>query len=380
MDFILDESQQAVSDLANQILSDRYDPIALTASEKNDEWFDKSTYAEIVKAGLLGIAVSEDVGGGGLGLVELGQVLEAQGRNLTPIPLMDTALAAIALDKYGSEDLRKAEIPNLLDGSVAAIGIAEWHSDDYLNPMTEATATGEVSETGEVFKITGTKAMVEFAKEAHKLILSANGADGAGLYLIDLNESGISMNEGVSTRHQKVHEIIMSGTRAVKISGADFTEADLNWFVNANIACLCAIQAGATEQALKMSAEYTSTREQFGRPIATFQAVTHRLADQYINVNGIRLTCYTALWTLDHIGDDPDLTDALATVRTSEAKWFASHLAMAVADATQHVHGGIGVDRDYPLHRYTLWNKHLQTTLGAGTQHLRRLGAQLTGI
>lgn len=393
MDFTLDENQEAVAELANKIFSDRIDPAALTVAEKNGEWFDKDTYGEIAKAGLLSIAISEnnttgENTAGGLGLVELGQVLEAQGRYLAPIPLMDTALGALAIDKYGTDDLAKTELPEVIAGNVIlALGLAEWHSDDYLSPQTEACPDGDGSQLTDS-KLTGTKIMVEFINEADKIIVSAkntasakNAADNnVGLYLVDLSDptvAGFSVNEGTSTRHQKIHEVTFSDTPATKISRADFSEEDLGWFINAATACLCAIQIGVTQQAVKMSAEYTSTREQFGRPIATFQAVTHRLADQYINVNGIRLTTYAALWTLDHIDEDTDITNALATERVSEAKWFSSHLAMAVADATQHVHGGIGMDRDYPLHRYTLWNKHIQTTLGAGTQHLRRLGAQL---
>ncbi len=373
MDFTLDENQQAVSELANQIFFDRTDPTALKVNEDSGKWFEdsaKSTYLEVAKAGLVGIAVSEEFGGGGLGLVELGQVLEAQGRHLSPVPVLSTALSAVVIDKFGSKELKEAELPALLDGSaIASIGIQEWHSDDYLNP--ESTVSKNAA--------TGTKIVVEFADVADKMLIVAKGKK-AGLYLVDLKSSGISMNEGTSTRFQKVYEVIMSGADAVEITNDKNAEAAVEWFINAATALYCATQVGVSDEALKMSAEYTTSREQFGRPIATFQAVTHRLADQYINVNGIKLLTQAALWTLDHISDDSDLTMELATERVCQAKWFSSHLAMDVANASQHVHGGIGMDRDYPLHRYTLWNKHIQTTLGAGTQQLRRLGAQLAAV
>ena len=383
MDFTLDENQQAVADLSNQIFSGCIDPVALGKAEEKGEWFDEKAYLEVAKAGLLGIAISEDIqsgdiSGGGLGVVELGQVLEAQGRHLAPLPLLETCLAGIAIDRFGTDELRKSELPSLIDGtSVLTLGIQEWYDDDYLKPQTVAVLNKEANKkSGDAttHKITGTKIMVEFIDQAQKIVVSATEADTKkpGLYLVDLNQAGISMNEGISTRHQKVHEVVMTDVEAIQLP-----DSDLGWFINVAVGMLCSIQLGVCGQALKMSAEYTSTREQFGRPIATFQAVTHRLADQYINIQGICLTTYSALWALDNIGDDPDLNADYATLRTCEAKWFSSHIAMDVVNATQHVHGGIGVDRDYPLHRYTLWNKHLQTSLGAGTLHLRRLGALL---
>ena len=118
-----------------------------------------------------------------------------------------------------------------------------------------------------------------------------------------------------------------------------------------------------------MTASYTSERQQFGRPLATFQAVTQRLADQFINVGGIRLTTFSAAWRL---GAGLDALEA-----TYISKWWASERATEIAHATQHCHGGMGVSTDYPLHRYTLWNKHITTSLGAGTQMLRSLGLLL---
>ena len=118
-----------------------------------------------------------------------------------------------------------------------------------------------------------------------------------------------------------------------------------------------------------MTADYTTEREQFGRPIATFQAVTQRLADCFIQVEGLRLQTQSALWRL------ANGVDAWEDLRI--AKWFGSEGAHFVAHGAQHMHGGIGVDVDYPLHRYTLWNRHLEVTLGASSRQLRAIGAQL---
>ena len=186
------------------------------------------------------------------------------------------------------------------------------------------------------------------------------------MLLIDPNGEGTSIEAGTSSRKETVHRLTLDNTPGVRLAAGDDA---VRWFEARYLALVCATQLGVVERQLRMTAEYTSSREQFGRPIATFQAVTHRLADCYIQVEAIRLQTQSALWRL---ANDVDAWEDLRI-----AKWFGSEGAHFVANGAQHMHGGIGVDVDYPLHRYTLWNKHLEVTLGAGTRQLRALGAQL---
>jgi alkylation response protein AidB-like acyl-CoA dehydrogenase len=123
---------------------------------------------------------------------------------------------------------------------------------------------------------------------------------------------------------------------------------------------------GVTDTMLKMTAAYTAQREQFGRPIATFQAVSHRAADAYIDVQNLRLACQQAASLL---GARADATEAVLI-----AKIWASDVAHRVSQSSQHLHGGIGVDRDYPLFRFCLWAKQLELTLGGGSSYLMALG------
>lgn len=397
MDFSLDETQQAAAELADQILKSRVVPEEMRQREEAGGWFDADTHRELAEAGLVGIALGEDVGGGGQGVLELAQVLESMGRHVAPLPLWGCSLAALALDRFGSDEQRQRELPGVIAGTqLLTVGIQEWHNDNYLSPETTAARAG----SGAGWQLTGTKIVVEFADEAQKILVTASTADGTGLFLADLSDSSISKNAGTSTNMQPVHEVIFTNTPAELVgtvgpAGSASTNASSNaspvvWLCRHAVAFLCVIQAGVVDKALKMTAEYTSTREQFGRPIATFQAVTQRLADQFMHVNGVKLSSTKALYLLSLAnsagggggdggsagggGDDSgeELDAALHT-----AKWYASHCAHEIAHATQHVHGGMGVDRDYPLHRYTLWNKHIETSLGASTQQLRSLGALL---
>jgi alkylation response protein AidB-like acyl-CoA dehydrogenase len=126
---------------------------------------------------------------------------------------------------------------------------------------------------------------------------------------------------------------------------------------------------GVCEEALRLTAEYTKTREQFGRVIASFQAVGQRAAEAYIDTEAIRLTAIQAAWRL--------ASGLPAAEEVAVAKFWAADGGQRVVHAAQHLHGGMGVDRDYPLHRYFLWAKQLELTLGGATTQLRHLGALL---
>jgi len=357
VDFTLDEREQAVSDLATQILTDKITMERLAEIEAGDEWFDRDAWAALAASGLIGVAIDESHGGSGADLVSLGQLLRAQGATVAPIPLLPTTLAAAAIAELGGESLASDILPGVCDGStILTIAVQEYLDDDL------ATPAAEVSDGA----ITGQKIVVEYADLADHMLVSAVADGRSGLYLVQPGDAGVMLTEGLSSRLEPVWQVDMAHAPCVEVTSAD---GAVGWLVERMRAGLCAIQLGVTEAALKLTAEYTTERQQFGRPVATFQAVTQRLADQYINVAGIRLTTYSALWRLSHGVD--------ATEEVSIAKWWASERASAVAHASQHCHGGMGVSVEYPLHRYTLWNKHLTTSLGAGTRQLREIGARL---
>jgi alkylation response protein AidB-like acyl-CoA dehydrogenase len=143
----------------------------------------------------------------------------------------------------------------------------------------------------------------------------------------------------------------------------------LTWTVERTLAGLCAAELGVAAEALRMTAEYTTKREQFGKPIGSFQAVGQRAADAFIDVEAIRLTAYQAAWLLAH--------ELPAAEEVRIAKFWAAEGGHRVTYAAQHLHGGIGVDVDYPLHRYYTWSKQIELTLGSAHPQLAKLGAIL---
>jgi alkylation response protein AidB-like acyl-CoA dehydrogenase len=132
---------------------------------------------------------------------------------------------------------------------------------------------------------------------------------------------------------------------------------------------LCIEEAGVCASALELTAEYTKTRVQFEKPIATFQAVGQRAADAYVDTEAIRLTAWQAAARL--------AAGLSASSEVAIAKYWAAEGGQRVVHAASHLHGGVGVDREYPLHRYFLMTKHIELTLGGATEQLLQLGATL---
>ena len=144
--------------------------------------------------------------------------------------------------------------------------------------------------------------------------------------------------------------------------GRDIVE----WLLDRALLGVCALELGVAERALRITAQYTTERRQFDRPIGSFQAVQQRAADAWIDVEAIRLTAWQAAWRLAQ--GLPAREELLV------AKFWAAEAGHRITYAAQHLHGGIGVDVDYPIHRYYLWSKALELTLGSGARQLARLG------
>ena len=356
MNFDLAEEHNEITELATRILDDHLDVEVLKKIEESQEWFDRGLWEKFVLSGLTGATLKEDVGGAGLDIIALVCLLRSQGQHVAPIPLLPTLVSAMTVDKFGTEDQRSSLLPEVVNGSkLLTFAVQELLNDQFMEPDTSY-------ENG---VINGQKIVVEYADLAESALVTAIDDDGPVVCIVNLKDPSVTMQSNDSTRGEPLWELSFNKTPAEKLGG----EESVAWLFQILLVSLCAVQLGVTETALKMTASYTSEREQFGRPLATFQAVTQRLADQFINVGGIRLTTFSAAWRLSVN------LDALEDILI--AKWWASERATEIAHATQHCHGGMGVSKDYPLYRYTLWNKHITTSLGAGTQTLRSLGCLL---
>ena len=369
MDFTTTEDQQALVGLATQILSEQATPKRLAELEKAGTWLDDALWRQLADSGIVGAALKEDVGGGGLGFTELALLLEQVGAHVAPVPLFESILlGALPLDAFGTLEQRARDLPDVAAGrALLTAALVESGRDDLRRPLTVAAVDGDG------YRVTGLKTAVPLAAQSRRILVPATDQDGrVVLLLVEPTAAGVTLRDQTATSGQPQAEIELMDVRvgaADILAGPDRGDEVLGWLLDRALTGLAAIALGVSGRALTMSAAYTTTREQFGRPIATFQAVGHRLADAYIDVEGMRLTTLQAVWLLD--SGLPGRDEAQV------AKWWACEGGHRVAHAAQHVHGGVGVDIEYPLSRYFRWSKQVEMTLGAGTAQLLSLGATL---
>lgn len=360
MDFTFDETQLAVRDLAAQIFSGQVDVERVKEVEASDERFDRRLWAGLATADLLGLVLPEGVGGGGLGVVELALVLEQQGRVVAPVPLLPTVLAARTIAEVGSPVQQQAWLPKVIAGeAVLSLGLVEAGAAALSQPTTTAAPGADG------WTLTGAKRSVPFGHVADRVLVSADAAGEAGLFLVD---PALAAGEvAVATDRSKVAHLRFDATPAEPLEAAGGVA--LERLLDCYRTGLAALQVGVCRAALELTASYTSTRQQFGRPLSTNQGVALRAADAFIDIRAMEATLWQSAWRLD-AGFD-------ATRAAKVAKWWASEAGQRVVHATQHLHGGMGADVDYPVHRYFLWGKTIELTLGGPGMQLASLGADL---
>lgn len=368
MDFELTEEQQAVRDLAGQILADKLTHERLKDIEATDNRFAADEWRELARAGLIGIALPPDHGGAGLGIFEACLVLEQVGRTVAPVPYLATVvLGAMPIARFASPGTVATWLPGVIEGeTVLSAALAEPGSPVVADPP--ATSAERVRDR---WHLSGEKAFVPWAGQADALLVPARtGAEETAVFVVDAQDPGVQIEAITTTSGEPQGLVHLDGAVATETVGAvGAGDEVVRWMADRATAGVCATQAGVSLRAVEMIGTYTSEREQFQMPIATFQAVAQRAADAYIDALAVQFTAWLAAWRLSEGLPAADALDV--------AKHWAAEGGQRVAHAAQHLHGGIGVDRDYPLHRYFLWSKVLELTLGGSTERLRRLGARL---
>lgn len=371
MNFNFSEEEQAAKELAEQILDESTSFDRLREVERDDDGpgFDQELWASLAEANLLGLPLSEDLGGQGFSYVALCLLLEQAGRNLAPVPLVESIVyTALPIEKFGSDSLKKDLLPRVIAGeALLTAGFAEIGAPALSRKVrTQATA----SDDG--WKLSGEKVCVPYAAAAEKILVSATGANGIGLFLVSPNAAGVKLDRQETTAHERQYvltldDVSVRGDDVLAVPGRG--EEILDWIEPRAATALSAIAVGVASEGLRQTAVYTSERKQFGRTIGSFQGVSLRAADAYIDVESMRSTMWQAAWRLDN-GD-------VAAKEAAVAKWWACMGGHRVSHTCQHLHGGIGADIDYPIHRHFLRLKHVAMTLGGAGEQLASLGAMI---
>ncbi len=382
MDFSYSEEQEAVRQLAGQIFGERstherLKEIEATAGDEGP--FDRELWKELADAGLLGIHLGEDVGGAGLDFVAACLVVEAAGRTAAYVPVVESMVyGALPLDRFGTDAQRKTWLTGAAGGeTILTAAMAELVGEVVLPGGSEPATTATAQADGG-WVLSGTKACVPAAFVADAILVPATcqTADGAisgpGVFIVERGADGVTLTRQTTTTGRPEAIVELDGVRVgvdrLVGEGADGA-AVIDCITEFATTALCIEEAGVCAAALELTAEYTKTRVQFEKPIATFQAVGQRAADAYVDTEAIRLTAWQAAARL--------AAGLPASAEIAIAKYWAAEGGQRVVHAASHLHGGVGVDRDYPLHRFFLLTEQIELTLGGANESLRRLGRML---
>ncbi|MFE2558722.1 acyl-CoA dehydrogenase family protein [Streptomyces sp. NPDC059352] len=388
MDFTPTEEQEAARDLAARIFGDLATHGRLAAAGSGS---DAELWKALCAAGLPG-AVEE------IGLLGLVLLLEEQGRTTAQVPFAAScAYGILAVSRHGSDEQRARLLPGLRDGTTVVTGA--FPVSGSVRASGSATVTGSAAVTGSAtadgsVEARGSVAVTGSVEAAGSAAVTGSAtADGSvearegrlsgvvdwvpwlrdathvlvpdaerGLWLVR-TEDAARIETVELTAPWSAGRLVLDGAAGERLGSGPGAYADV--LAAARVA-FAGLQAGVCAGSLARAVEYTSVREQFGRPLSTHQAVQLRAADAHMDTEAIRVTAYEAAWRHD---EGLDATGAALT-----AAWWASEAGKRVVHAGQHLHGGMGADLDHPVHRHFLWGRQLDAYLGCGIELLAELG------
>jgi alkylation response protein AidB-like acyl-CoA dehydrogenase len=276
------------------------------------------------------------------------------------VPYLESVvLAAGALAKFGSAEVQQEWGAFAVSGQKILTVALDGEMGD--GPV-------QAARSGDGYRLSGTRTQVGYGPVADGFLVPAETDSGTAVFLIATDDPGVSLTALETTGLSSVGHLRLDGVEAdrQRLVGGD--EA-VSWISTHAVLGRSAFQLGLLDRGLQLTAEYARTREQFDRPIGSFQAVGQRLADAYIDVKGLRLTLTQAAWRLSE--------DLPADTEVATAAFWAADAGHRVAHTIVHVHGGVGIDIDHPVHRYFLAAKQAEFALGGATGQLRRIGREL---
>jgi alkylation response protein AidB-like acyl-CoA dehydrogenase len=293
-------------------------------------------------------------------------VLEEQGRHTAPVPLLATAvLGTLPIAEFGSDAQKERWLrPVAESGAVLTAALVEYASADPTAPRTGAKRDGDG------WRLDGEKLCVPAAHLASAILVPARSDEGVSLFVVDPNAPGVVLERQVATHREPQWRLVLSGAPVLDVIGAPGQgDAIVAWLADRASLALAALQVGVASGATAATATYVSERKQFGKAIGTFQGVVLRAADAWIDVEALRGMVWQAAWRVG--------AGLPSHAEIGAAKWWAATAGLRVVHTAQHLHGGIGSDVEYPIHRFFLWAKQNELMLGGANQQLARLGAHL---
>ncbi|MFF1736011.1 acyl-CoA dehydrogenase family protein [Streptomyces sp. NPDC058247] len=372
MDFTFTEEQQAAVEAARAVFGhvapDSVPSPALTPGAVADD-FDRALWSKLADADLLSLLLDPEHGGAGLDAIALCLVLRESAKTLARVPLLEHTATAVAVQTYGSDELKEQILPRAARGELVLTAASAGRTGHDAAQL--AVSARHDTDTGtDIWTLDGTQTGVPWAHNADHIAVPAHTPQGRTIIaVLPRSHAGLTLAEQISTTGERLGELHLD---SVRLDPHQIIETDEAWDRLHQLLTTgtCALALGLGERVLQMTGDYTSKREQFGYPVATFQAVAVQAADRYIDLRAMEATLWQAAW---RIGTQAD--GALPTAGDiAVAKIWASEGVRRVVQTAQHLHGGFGADTDYPLHRYHAWAKQLELSLGPAAAHEETLG------
>lgn len=368
MDFELDEDQRAAAGLAAEILGRTCDFDRRRGPDGGGDGYLRDAWRGLVEADLAGLTLPESLGGSGRGLVDAAAVCVEIGRTAAWVPYVDCVLsAAMPIAEFGTRAQQQRWLPGVLDGSATLTAALAEPVGDPRVPSAVATPQGAG------WRLDGVRDVVPGAETATATLVPARTADGdVVVFLVPAETPGVSVVPQQTTAGRRTGRVVLAAVELGPddvLAGPQEGRFALDRIVDTTTVGVVAQMAGLAAATVEMTASYVTSRQQFGRPIATFQSVGHRLADAFIDTRAITLTMWQAAWRVSQ--------SLPARKEISIAKVWAAEGGQRIVHTAQHLHGGIGVDRDYPVHAYFLMAKELELYLGGAARHLDHIADEL---
>ncbi|WP_305093784.1 acyl-CoA dehydrogenase family protein [Prescottella sp. R16] len=353
MDFTFGSEQQAVAEVADAVLQTAASAETLAAMDRGAPVWDATLWQRLAAEGVLSLPLPGSLGGDDLGIAEIGVLLNRVGRAAAQVPVLETlGFGVLPLLALGGDPQRF--LAGVTDGAILTAALGEPGA-----PLPAVPATTAVAD-GDGYVVTGRKVGVRYAEQAAFVLVPTD----AGVAVIAPDADGVTLTRTFTASLAPECTMVLDGVRID--SGALLTDAPVQALYRISLAALAAQAAGLGAGMTALTAEHVSTREQFGKPIAAFQAVSQQLADSYVTARTLELAATSACWRL---AEGLDATEDTSVA----AYWLAEQLPVSMQQCS-HMHGGLGADVTYPAHLYYEQTKDLVRLVGGPSSRLTILG------
>ncbi len=360
MYFDLTDEQQAIKSTAHDFLASRFKSARMREIAASEDGFDADGWREMAELGWAGLALPEEWGGQGLGIVELAVLFEEMGYALAPSPLFSNTIAGLALSLCGSDDQRERFLRPLAAGELRGVP-ALWDAD---SSATVGEFTLEARPDGDGVILDGEKTLVPDAASAHFFLVATS--DGRR-HLVERGAEGVTVSaeEGIDPT-RRFSSVRLDGVRVAAADTLPGEAADYLPVFHRLCVALAAESTGIAQRTLEMAVEYAKDRQQFGRPIGAYQAVSHRCAQMLLETENSRSAVYGAAWAADAEPESLPLAASMAKAYAGDAGW-------RVPDASIQVHGGIGFTWEHDLHFFLKRGRSNAAIFGDSKWHRERV-------